>query len=254
MRLGQQAHRHKRGIGALAKRLVIFVEGKGDVSAVPALTQRVVNELVAHDALIVDHDPFRVVGLATLVKSGCEKWRNWLEYAGKTRSNMGAALLVLDGDIDHVSPQWANYTTQYNSNRFCATRAAAMLGQEARAVRAGDVYSLASVFAMKEFEAWLLAGVESLRGKPLAEGRGIVRIDAAYPDFDPESRRDAEGELKKIIPLYSKKLDQGVLAGGVDLNAVRERSRSFRRFCSAIGQLAEGVRSGQHVVTPVIAA
>jgi hypothetical protein len=238
----------------LQKRLVIFVEGKGDVAAVPALAQRVVNEAEAHDALFVDHEPFRVRSIATLVKNNCADWRRWLNAAGKTRKNLGAVLLVLDGDADSVPPHWNAYANLYPANPFCAFRTASVLGQEARAVRAGEMYSLASVFAMKEFEAWLLAGVESLRGKALAAGRGIVPIAAACPDIDLEDKRNAEGELKKIVPLYSKSLDQGVLAREVDLQAVRDRSRSFRRFCTAIQQLADAVRCGQHVVTPPLAA
>lgn len=121
-------------------------------------------------------------------------------------------------------------------------------------MRAGEIYSVASVFAMKEFETWLLAGIESLRGKSLAGARGIVPTNATCPDIDLESKRDAEGELRKIIPLYSKSLDQGVLARQVDLEAVRKRCRSFRRFFSAIKELADAIRRGQHVVTPPVAA
>jgi hypothetical protein len=55
--------------------------------------------------------------------------------------------------------------------QVCARRVASMLGQDARAARAGEAYSLGSVFAMKEFETWLLAGIESLRGVPLRRAR-----------------------------------------------------------------------------------
>lgn len=242
------------GPGLLPKRLVIFVEGKGDVKAVPALAQRVVNEIGAYDALFVDHDPFRVVSVATLVKNDCLKWHNWLEYAGRTRPNLAAVLLTLDGDLGHVPQTWAAHSSRFASNHFCARHVAAMLGEEARAARAGDRYSLATVFAMKEFEAWLLAGVENLRGKPLAEGRGIVPNTAACPDIHLENTRDAKGWLKQVIPSYDQSLDQGVLARELDLQQVRHRCRSFRRFCSAIQQLADAVRQGRQVVTPPLAA
>lgn len=238
----------------MAKRLVIFVEGEGDAAAMPPLAQRVVSEIGAHDALYVDPEPYRAKGVATLVKDNCRKWHNWLQSAGKTRPNLGAVLLVLDGDLDRVPPYWSTYTHKFGTSEFCAHRTAAMLGEEARTVRAGEMYSVASVFVMKEFETWLLGGIESLRGKSLAGARGIVPMNATCPAIDLERKRDAEGELRKIIPLYSKSLDQGVLAREVDLEVVRNRCRSFRRFCSAVQQLADAIRSGQHVVTPPVAA
>jgi Domain of unknown function (DUF4276) len=234
----------------LAKRLVIFVEGKGDVAAIPALAQRVVRRFDAHDALFVDHEPFRVRGVATLVKNNCFDWHRWLDAAGKTRRNLGAVLLVLDGDMKHVPNDWSAYRDRFRSTEFCAFHAAATLVEEAKAARAGDAYSVASVFAMKEFEAWLLAGVESLRGKHLANGRGVVPMDAVCPEIDVEQTRDAKGGLKRVIPIYNPSLDQGLLAREIDIDTVLQRCRSFGRFCSALQQLAQAVRSGQNVVTP----
>lgn len=236
----------------MPKRLVIFVEGKGDVKAVPALARRVVSEIAAYDALLVDPEPFRVVGVATLVKGGCEKWHDWLEYCGRTRPNLGGVLLVLDGDADRVPLQWTTYTQRFQTTDFCARRVAAMLGDEARAARAGGVFSLASVFAMKEFETWLLAGIESLRGTSLAEGRGMVPNNATFESPDIEQIRGAKERLKSVVPGYDQSLDQAVLAKAVDLEAIRRRSRSFRRFCSAVRQLADAIRNDAPVITPVL--
>jgi hypothetical protein len=161
-------------------------------------------------------------------------------------------LLVLDGDADQVPRTWAKYLERYGDLEFCAYRAAAALGHEARSSRAGEAFSLASVFAMKEFEAWLVAGVESLRGTSLAEGRGIVPAAAAAPDFDVEAKRDAKGVLRRIIPGYDPSLDQAVLAATIDLEMIALRCPSFRRLQSAVTQLAEAVRAGNTIVTPAI--
>ena len=220
------------------------------MKAVPAIAKRVVTDLNAHDALVVDPEPFRVRGLGTLVKDGCSDWHRFLSAAARTRRNLGAVLLVLDGDIDRVSPQWRRYTTHFGAADFCAYRVAAMLGEEARAVRAGEQFSLASVFAMKEFEAWLLAGLGSLRGKPLAEGRGHVPADATCPPIEIERTRSPKDHLKRIVKIYQQSLDQGVLAKEVDLQMVKSSCRSFVRFYSAIQKLAEAVRSEQHIITP----
>lgn len=87
----------------MAKRLVIFVEGEGDAAAIPPLAQRVLTEIAAHDALFVDREPYRAKSVATLVKDNCRKWHNWLQTAGR-KPNLGAVLLVLDGDLDRVPP------------------------------------------------------------------------------------------------------------------------------------------------------
>jgi len=238
----------------LPKRLVIFVEGKGDLKAVPTLAERVVQRVGAYDALFVDHEPFRVSGVGTLVKKNCFDWHRWLNAAGRTRRNLAAVLLVLDGDLDRVPETWTPYSDRYRSTDFCPFRVAAMLGQEARSSRAGDAFSLATVFAMREFEAWLVAGVEGLRGLPLPEERGAVPGTAAFPGIDIETKRDAKGELRAIISGYSEMLDQGVLAANVDLDRALERCRSFRRFENAIRQLADAVRNGAATVTPAVQA
>jgi hypothetical protein len=238
------------------KRLVIFVEGKGDVAAIPLLAKRVVKDVGAQDAVFVDPDAFRVRSVATLVKSDCKDFRRWLNAAARTRPDLGGVLIVLDGDCSQVPSTWAKYCSKTGTTSFCTHRVAAVLGEDSRASRAGEQFSLATVFVMLEFEAWLLAGLESLRGKPLAANRGFVPNDAAYPkkDVDIERIRDAAGELRRIVRPYSKTLDQAVLANSVDLQVVRERCRAFRRFSSAIQQIADAVRANRHVVTPTIKA
>jgi hypothetical protein len=235
----------------LPKRLVIFVEGKGDVAAVPKLAQLVLAASDAVDALFVDHEPFRVTGIGTLVKNSCRDWHRWLTVAGATRKNLGAVLLVLDGDADKVPSTWKRYVDEHGTNEFCAFRVAKMLGQEARAVRAGEAFSLAVVFSMREFEAWLVASIESLRGVSLAGGRGAVPDDAAFPEgIDIEAKRDAKGVLRQIVPEYKQSLDQGLLAAKVEPTLPSERCRSFRRFVHAIEQLASAVRDDVPMVSP----
>lgn len=236
----------------LPKRLVLFVEGKGDLAAVPTLARRVVTSSEANDALFVDPEPFRVSGIDKLIKNNYSDWHRWLNVVGATRKNVGAVLLVLDGDVDRVPPNWEPYSTRYGSTDFCSYRVAAMLANEARKSRAGDAFSFAAVFAMKEFESWLLAGVESLRGHSLAEDRGIVPHTAVIPNIDVESKRDAKGLFRDLVPGYDQSLDQAILAANVDLAQVAFRCRSFRRFQSAMTQLANAVRTHNAIVSPTI--
>ncbi|HEY2587647.1 MAG TPA: DUF4276 family protein [Tepidisphaeraceae bacterium] len=233
-------------------RLVLFVEGKGDKAAVPALARRVVKDVGANDALFVDPEPFLVKGIGKLVKNDCADWHRWLQAAGRTRRNLGAVLLVLDGDADQVPKSWNDYLTRYGNADFCPYRVAGTLAHASQQSRAGSAFSLAVVFAMKEFEAWLLAGVESLRGTSLAAGRGTVPQTAVKPDYDVENKRDAKGALRKLVPGYDQSLDQAVLTAELDLQAVAQRCRSFRRLQSAIIQLADAVRTGKAAISPII--
>ena len=233
-------------------RLVAFVEGHGDRTAVPRLAARLVKEAGGDDVVFVDSEPFRVGGLGRLAKNDGQEWIRFLRAAATTRKNLSGVLLVLDGDSANVPPSWRAYIERYKTSEFCARRVAAVLAEQARAVRAGDAFSLAAVFAMREFEAWLVAGIETLRGVELSEKRGVVPHTARAPDIDIEAKRDAKGMLRGQLKQYQETLDQGQLVSHVGLAAIRERCRSFRRLESALRQLIDAARSGNAVTTPLL--
>jgi len=92
----------------------------------------------------------------------------------------------------------------------------------------------AVVVAHREYEAWFLAAIESLRGK-----QGILPDAMSHPD--PERPRDAKGELEARMPpgrSYSETADQAALTAQFDMAAAYARCRSFRRMISAFGTLA----------------
>lgn len=84
--------------------------------------------------------------------------------------------------------------------------------------------------AVREFEAWFLAGVAGLRS------HRSVRDDAAY-DGDPEAPRDAKGVLSGIMSEpYRAALHQPSFAAIMDLHQA-ERVRSFARLVSCVSRL-----------------
>jgi hypothetical protein len=100
-------------------------------------------------------------------------------------------------------------------------------------VAAGGIAS-AVVVAHREYEAWFLAAIESLRGQ-----RGI-RGDASHYD-DPESSRGAREALEELMIAgnsYHTTADQPALTAMFDMAAAYRFSRSFRRMVSAFGTLA----------------
>jgi hypothetical protein len=91
----------------------------------------------------------------------------------------------------------------------------------------------AIVIAQREYEAWFLATIESLRGK-----RGIRDDAESHPD--PESVRGAKEALEdrmEVESSYSETADQAALSAALDLQVAYSRSRSFRRMVRAYGLL-----------------
>ena len=81
---------------------------------------------------------------------------------------------------------------------------------------------IAVIFAKREFEAWFIASVESLRGK-----RGVRRD--VMPPPDPEAIRGAKEWLSQHMTSgvsYRATLDQPALTAQFDVEAAR-RARSF---------------------------
>lgn len=92
------------------------------------------------------------------------------------------------------------------------------------------------VFPKVEIEAWILAGVDSLRGI-----RGI-RNDAEPPP-DPEAIRDAKGTLTRLMEDgrgYVATDDLPALVDKIDISLTRARSPSFAKFCRDVTSLAPG--------------
>jgi hypothetical protein len=152
-------------------------------------------------------------------------------------------LLLLDGDSKTTAP----------GQPFCAMHAGRRLAEAAREVGAGTMFSAAIVFACMEFESWLIAGAESLVGKPFPDGRtGLPRAVQSLPPNPEVAPRDAKGWLRQNMPNgYKETVDQAELTGLVDLGAIRRKEmRSFRRLEAAVRELVEAIRLGQPIVTP----
>jgi hypothetical protein len=118
----------------------------------------------------------------------------------------------------------------------CAAQLGANLLERARSATSLPV---GAVFAVREYEAWLLAAIESLRGS-----RGIA-VDASAP-ADPESPRDAKGRLTAVMNgsrRYVAVADQAALTAAVDLSLVADRSRSFRKLRSDLLRLVAAIRA-----------
>ncbi len=222
------------------KRIVLFVEGEGEAEALPKLVKRLLTEQQAWDVVHLDEDTFRVGEVNRLVKNDYHEWKRKLAASLKRR-NVGGVLLVLDGDAKKVAGE-----------PFCAARVARSLARASASVGGGVSFSVAVVFARQEYESWLIAGIEALAGKRLADGR-LIAANANAPDRDlEESPRDAKGWFSGVIDGgYKPTRDQAALTDLLDLAVVRARNlRSFRRLEAALVDLVSAVRSDKHTATP----
>jgi hypothetical protein len=185
-----------------------IVEGQGDVDAVPLLLRRLRDEAQAWGLEVAK--PHRKPR-KKLVKK--EFLQSAVQLAGLTPDCAGI-LILFDADDD------------------CPKDLAAVLDEWAQEVAGGKPCVV--VVANREYEAWFLASIEALRGKA-----GILPEAASHPD--PESPRDAKGELEKRMPhgaTYAPTADQAPLTAHLDLESAYRRCRSFRKLVSAFGVLA----------------
>lgn len=223
------------------KRLILFVEGRGDVNAVPILVKKIVTEGGGWESMFLDPNPFRIRGVENLVLNANETWLKLLRAALK-RPKVAGIVVVLDGDA-----------RRWEGRPFCAGQVACTLVERAKAVGAGRLFSLGFVFACCEFETWLLAGVESLAGKRLSDGRPGVAAGTQIFEGELEvAPRNAKGELGRLMNTgYKATLDQAELTTLLDLGVVRQRGlRSFVRLERAVKQLTDAGRTGEHIATP----
>ncbi|MCI0361203.1 MAG: DUF4276 family protein [Planctomycetaceae bacterium] len=227
----------------MKRRLVLFGEGEGDKSGGYWLTKAVLTELGAWDHVAFqEKDCLKAGDLGGLIKNNFARWHTLLRHAQR-KPNLGAVLLLLDGDTERKVLKRA----------FCARDFALELAQSARAVGAATAFSVAVVFACQEFETWFIAGVESLAGKTTSDGMPGIKTGTKAPAGDLEQTiRGAKQWLSRHMPQpYKPPLYQGEFAKIVRLDQIRARNlKSFRRYENALRQIAEACRTNEHVSTP----
>jgi hypothetical protein len=185
-----------------------IVEGQGDQAAVPVLLRRLRDEAQAWGLAVGRPHRRR---RTQLVK------KDFLQTAVRVAAlsdDCVGILVIFDADDD------------------CPKELAPTLEEWAREAAGGK--ACAVVMANREYEAWFLASVESLRGKA-----GILPDAVSHPD--PESPRDAKGELERWMPSgasYSPTVDQAALTANLDLESAYRLCRSFRKLVRAFGVLA----------------
>ena len=181
------------------------VEGHGDVGAVPVLLRRLVEEAQAWDVGV--NRPIRRNRSQLIQRTELEK----TVRLARLQPDCDGILILFDGDDD------------------CPAELGPMVQGWAADVSGGVPCEV--VMAHREYEAWFLAAIESLRGV-----RGI-RPDA-QPHPNPETPRGAKEQLEaRMRASYIETTDQPAFSAQFSLTAAYSRCRSFRKLAKSFGVL-----------------
>ena len=188
-----------------------IVEGHGDVVALPVLLRRFLELAQIWDVSV--RKPIRQPRGRLAQRLPLER----VVQLARSQEGCRAILVVLDGD------------------RECPAELGPRLLEWA-AVPAADT-PCEVVIAHREYEAWFLASLQSLRGV-----RGI-RLDAsAHPN--PEAPRGAKEALEaRMAPGlgYLERTDQPALSAVFSLAEAYRSSRSFRKLTASVRSLIHGM-------------
>lgn len=184
--------------------IVTIVEGDGEVKALPILLRRVAEARGIYDLDVPA--PIRVRRDQFIRRD--DEFKRKIQLAA-AKAKDAKVIILLDADDD------------------CPVELATDIAERAQLVAPG--LKLSVVVARREYEAWLLAGADSLAGK-----RGL-REDMEAP-AEPDSIRNAKGWLSERIRTgrYHEVSDQPALTAVIDLEQVAARSRSFRKFVKEV--------------------
>lgn len=196
-----------------------IVEGHGEVQAVPVLLRRVASEIC--DRYVEILSPHRVSrgkmvaqdarALQSAVALGVLK----IAQTGTP----GVILILLDADDD------------------CPAELGPRL---LRQISRPDVLA-GVVIAKREYEAWFLAGAQSLRGHRRVS-------DTAVPPVDPESIRGAKQHLERHVlapgATYQETVDQPAFTAVLGLEEARA-APSFDKLCRDLCRLLLTVPANQ---------
>lgn len=177
------------------------VEGFGEVAALPLLVRRIALEVydVASVEISKPHRIPRNQMISPVLQRAVET------QSARIVSN-GGVLILADSDDDEPS-----------------TLVAALR-------KASGSAAVKIALAVREYEAWFLASMESLRS------HRSVQSWATF-EGDPEKPRDAKGELNsRMVEKYRETIHQPAFSAMLDISASR-RCPSFCAFVDTVGDL-----------------
>jgi hypothetical protein len=195
----------------MSRAVATIVEGHAEVESVPVLLRRIFAQLGVSDIQVAR--PFRVKR-NRVVKPG--ELEGAIRQTIRDRAEVGGIMVLIDSDDD------------------CPAELGLQLLDRAKKTTQIPV---SVVLAHREFECWLLASKESLRGI-----NGIVENATAPPN--PENIRGAKEHLTRNMTRGRRYLavdDQVTFAETFDLNIARQRCASFDKCYREVERLLHDI-------------
>lgn len=192
-------------------RIASVVEGHGEVQGLPRMIQRIAQE--RYGSYVDAPKPHRVPR-ANMVRRPEELQNAVRLQAARFEKRLGGVIVLADSDDD--DPGELRRALQETVETSGASR------------------PVVATVAVREYEAWFLAGIESLRS------HGAIRDDATY-EGDPEQPRNPKQRLEELMDeSYGSVRHQVAFNMHLDLDLAAGRSPSFAQFIEAIGTLVRG--------------
>ena len=194
------------------KKIVLVVEGDGDVQSMPSLVAKTVNRLGL--SVIPCEQPIRSGEARKLRRPG--ELERFLRLAA-SREEASEILVVLDLD-DGCAAAWHEE-----------------FRQRADPISQASGKRIGICFCVREFEGWILASLDSVR-----QGYPEIGIEEAIFVENHEDIRGAKERLREICGRhgYKETRDQVKMTKKLDLNRLYECSRSFRKFVKELSGLS----------------
>lgn len=184
------------------KIVTAIVEGHGDVAALPALLGRIGQAI---GTPVVTPNPIKAKEWPGLKSAG--EFERYLELA--YRRGTGHIIVALDLDDG------------------CAVVESNTAKERAEAWRNGRTVQVSIVFFVREYETMFIHCAADIPG-----GRHTV------PVADPESIRDAKGEIKRVTGRrYKESQEQLAYTRLINLRSLFSKSRSFKKLCKELSGL-----------------
>lgn len=197
------------------KKILLVVEGDGEVQAGAILVRRVLHEL--HGLFEWDVETQRRRDYSHL---RANNWANFRRYLSSAFHEKAPILWMLDCDDN------------------CAVEVVKELSQEATNI--GVRTPLAFALWVREYETMFLHDLDSVR-----ERFRLSKIEQL--PRDPESKRGAKEWLNSQMPrgqIYKERIDQSSLSAVVDLQRLQANYKSFQHFERALLWLADRTEPG----------
>jgi hypothetical protein len=186
-------------------RIASIVEGHGEVYALPELLRRIAREVYGLE--VATPTPHRVARSSMTSGSGLARA---VQLQDRRVGGRGAVLVLADSDDD--DPR-------------------ALVGELQSIADSAAQGTAIAVVAVREYEAWFLAGIESLRSLR------YVKDDASYLG-DPEARRGCKEALERVMTeRYDPIRHQPAMSSRLSIGAAAERAPSFAALVEVVGRI-----------------